>query len=160
MARNEQPIETELKLDVNVRVIEPMKNLLGFAKVTINDCFVVNDIKVCTGEKGMFIGMPSVPDARGGYKDICLPITSEFHQKLTDAVLDGYDDAIAAMQDKLQAAENTVRKPANRQETETAAYKPERQSLNRRVREAEKQVRQYTPNRTARTNNRQSAEIS
>lgn len=156
MAKNQQLNEADLKLDVNVRIIEPMKNLLGFAKVTINDCFVVNDIKICTGEKGMFIGMPSSPDGKGGYKDVCLPITSDFHQKLTDAVLDGYDYAIEVIQNKLQAAENTTRKETSKQTTD----KPARQSLNKRVKDAEKQVRQYIPDKTTNKDRRKSAEIS
>ena len=47
-----------LKLDVSVRVIEPVKNLMGFASVKFNDCFVVENLKIVQGSKGLFLGMP------------------------------------------------------------------------------------------------------
>ncbi|MCG4808037.1 septation protein SpoVG family protein [Collinsella aerofaciens] len=50
-----------LKLDVSVRVIEPVKNLMGFASVKFNDCFVVENLKIVQGSKGLFLGMPSQP---------------------------------------------------------------------------------------------------
>ena len=56
-----------IKLDVSVRVIEPVKNLMGFASVKFNDCFVVENLKIVQGSKGLFLGMPSQPDGKGGY---------------------------------------------------------------------------------------------
>ena len=50
-----------IKLDVSVRVIEPVKNLMGFASVKFNDCFVVENLKIVQGSKGLFLGMPSQP---------------------------------------------------------------------------------------------------
>ena len=59
-----------IKLDVSVRVIEPVKNLMGFASVKFNDCFVVENLKIVQGSKGLFLGMPSQPDGKGGYRDM------------------------------------------------------------------------------------------
>ena len=59
-----------LKLDVSVRVIEPVKNLMGFASVKFNDCFVVENLKIVQGSKGLFLGMPSQPDGKGGYRPV------------------------------------------------------------------------------------------
>ena len=64
-----------LKLDVSVRVIEPVKNLMGFASVKFNDCFVVENLKIVQGSKGLFVGMPSQPDGKGGYRDMAYPVT-------------------------------------------------------------------------------------
>ena len=58
-----------IKLDVSVRVIEPVKNLMGFASVKFNDCFVVENLKIVQGSKGLFLGMPSQPDGKGGYRE-------------------------------------------------------------------------------------------
>ena len=55
-----------IKLDVSVRVIEPVKNLMGFASVKFNNCFVVENLKIVQGSKGLFLGMPSQPDGKGG----------------------------------------------------------------------------------------------
>lgn len=57
-----------IKLDVSVRIIEPVKNLMGFASVKFNDCFVVENLKIVQGSKGLFVGMPSQPDGKGGYR--------------------------------------------------------------------------------------------
>ena len=64
-----------IKLDVSVRVIEPVKNLMGFASVKFNDCFVVENLKIVQGSKGLFLGMPSQPDGKGGYRDMAYPVT-------------------------------------------------------------------------------------
>ena len=77
-----------LKLDVSVRVIEPVKNLMGFASVKFNDCFVVENLKIIQGSKGLFVGMPSAPDGKGGYRETAKPITKEFREELNAAVLE------------------------------------------------------------------------
>ena len=84
----------DLKLDVNVRLIEPKNNLLAVASVTIGDCFVVKGIKVAAGEKGLFVSMPSAQDGNGNYHDIAHPITGAFRERLNRVVMDGYDNAI------------------------------------------------------------------
>ena len=71
-----------IKLDVSVRVIEPVKNLMGFASVKFNDCFVVENLKIVQGSKGLFLGMPSQPDGKGGYRDMAYPVTKEFREQL------------------------------------------------------------------------------
>ena len=80
-----------LKLDVSVRVIEPVKNLMGFASVKFNDCFVVENLKIIQGSKGLFVGMPSAPDGKGGYRETAKPITKEFREELNAAVLEAYE---------------------------------------------------------------------
>jgi len=94
-----------MKLDVTVRPITPKNNLIAFASVKINDCFVVDGIKILTGSKGLFVDMPSVPDGKGSYNDVCYPTTADFRAQITKAVLDGYDAAIDKMWDMLDIAE-------------------------------------------------------
>lgn len=101
-----------LKLDVRVRPIAPKENLVGFAAITINDCFVVEGLKVCAGEKGLFINMPSQQDKDGNWRDICKPITAYFRRQLTEAVVEGYSVAIEKMQATLEAARVAVEKPS------------------------------------------------
>ena len=71
-----------IKLDVSVRVIEPVKNLMGFASVKFNDCFVVENLKIVQGSKGLFLGMPSQPDGKGGYRDMAYK-TENFYALLS-----------------------------------------------------------------------------
>lgn len=98
-----------LKLDVSVRPIDPIKNLIGFANVKINDCFVVEDFKILQSDKGLFVGMPSKPDknSKTGYRDTAKPITKEFRAELTEAVISAYHAEV----EKLQARAAAVAAP-------------------------------------------------
>ena len=89
-----------MKLDVSVRVIEPVKNLMGFASVKFNDCFVVENLKIVQGSKGLFLGMPSQPDGKGGYRDMAYPVTKEFREQLNTAVLQAYEAKLEQMAER------------------------------------------------------------
>lgn len=93
-----------LKLDVSVRPIAPMDNLLGFANITINDCFVVEGFRICSGENGLYVNMPSQQDKNGNWRDMCKPITADFRRQLTDAIVEGYGVAIEKLQATLEAS--------------------------------------------------------
>ena len=93
-----------LKLDVRVRPITPKENLVGFAAITINDCFVVEGLKVCASEKGLYVNMPSQQD--------CKPITADFRKQLNEAVAEGYGAAIEKMQATLEAARGMNDRPS------------------------------------------------
>ena len=92
--------DAPLKLDVSVRVIEPVKNLMGFASVKFNDCFVVENLKIVQGSKGLFLGMPSQPDGKGGYRDMAYPVTKEFREQLNTAVLQAYEAKLEQMAER------------------------------------------------------------
>lgn len=98
-----------LKLDVSVRVIDPNKNLLAFASVKINDCFVVEGVKIIEGQKGLFVGMPSQPDSKGNYRDIAKPITKEFREQLNTAVLDAYKAELNHMVERGSAGRDSIK---------------------------------------------------
>lgn len=101
-----------IKLDARVRPIAPKDNLIGFASVTINDSFVVDGIKVCSGENGLYVNMPSSQDNSGKWHDVCKPITADFRNQLTAAVVEGYGIAIEKMQNTVDAAAKTSDKPS------------------------------------------------
>ena len=100
-----------LKLDASVRLITPKNNLLAFASVRIEDCFVVDNIKVVAGDKGLFVDMPSAKDANDKYHDICFPVTANFREKLNAAVLDGYAAAVEKNMDIGKAQREFAEKP-------------------------------------------------
>lgn len=79
-----------LKLDVNVRPIAPMGNLLAYANVTIGDCFKIDGFRICSGENGLYVNMPSTQDKQGKWRDVCWPVTADFRRQLNDALIDGY----------------------------------------------------------------------
>lgn len=61
--------------------------------VTFDNEFVVHDIKVIEGERGLFIAMPSKKSTDGEYRDIAHPINSDTRKILQDTILDAYDKA-------------------------------------------------------------------
>jgi stage V sporulation protein G len=98
--------ENGVKLDVRAYPIqEPKGSVVAFASVTINDMFAVNNIRVVTGEKGLFVAMPQVKDAKGAYRDICFPVTADMRKLLNDAILGAY-----ALEKQAPAKESTVDK--------------------------------------------------
>jgi stage V sporulation protein G len=103
---------TPLNLKVRVRPIAPRENLVGFASVTVNGCFAVEGIRVCSGPKGLFLNMPSMQDSNGRWHDVCKPVTADFRKQLTDAVAEGYGAAIEKMQATLDAARGAQKKPS------------------------------------------------
>ena len=97
-----------MKLDVSVRVIEPVKNLMGFANVKFNDCFVVENLKIVQGTKGLFVGMPSQPDGKGGYREMAKPVTKEFREQLNAAVLEAYEAKLEQMVERGSAGRTSI----------------------------------------------------
>ena len=106
-AENTIPQETKItapppQIEVHARPITPIGNLVGFASVKFNDCFVVEDFKILQNDKGMFVGMPSKPDKNSttGYRDMAKPITADFRAQLTRAVVEAYQAAVEKIQAK------------------------------------------------------------
>lgn len=62
--------------------------------ITIDDEFVVHDIKVVEGEKGLFIAMPSRKATDGEYRDIAHPINSQTRERIQKIILNKYEEAM------------------------------------------------------------------
>ncbi len=69
--------------------------LKGIASITIDECFVVHDIKVIEGRDGLFIQMPNKKTADGQHKDIAHPINTETRETIKNIVLEAYNKALA-----------------------------------------------------------------
>ena len=69
-------------------------NLKAFVQVELDSQLVLTGIKLVKGNKGLFLGMPSQKwDSDEEYHDIYFPITGEFREELTEAVIDAYKQA-------------------------------------------------------------------
>ena len=79
--------------DVRVRKIDKEGKMRAVVSVTIDEEFVVHDIKVIEGEKGLFIAMPSRKSADGEYRDIAHPINTATRDRLQAIVLEAYEKA-------------------------------------------------------------------
>lgn len=80
--------------DVRVRKVSKEGKMKAVVSITIDDEFVVHDIKVIEGEKGMFIAMPSRRAVDGEYRDIAHPINSKTRDKIQLLILKKYEETI------------------------------------------------------------------
>ena len=80
--------------DVRVRRVAKEGKLKAVVSITIDDEFVVHDIKVIEGEKGLFIAMPSKKAMDGEYRDIAHPINSGTREKIQSTILGLYEEAL------------------------------------------------------------------
>ena len=81
--------------DVRIRKIEKEGKMKAVVSITIDEEFVVHDIKVIEGEKGLFIAMPSRKSNDGEYRDIDHPINSDTRESLQTLILDKYKEEFA-----------------------------------------------------------------
>ncbi|MEF2574655.1 MAG: septation regulator SpoVG [Eisenbergiella sp.] len=80
--------------DVRVRKIAKEGKMKAIVSITLDDEFVVHDIKVIEGDKGLFIAMPSKRSADGESRDIAHPISQNTREKIQDIILDAYNAAL------------------------------------------------------------------
>ena len=77
--------------DVRVRKIEKEGKMKAIVSITFDNEFVIHDIKVIEGEKGLFIAMPSRKAADGEYRDIAHPINSNTRDMIKSVILAKYE---------------------------------------------------------------------
>lgn len=87
--------------DVRVRRITQSGKMKAVVSITLDNEFVVHDIKVIDGEKGLFIAMPSRKSADGEYRDIAHPINADMRKLVEDAILQTYRECLE--QENVQA---------------------------------------------------------
>ena len=86
--------------DVRVRIVKKDDSKLkAVASITIDDCFVIHDIKVIEGNEGCFIAMPSRKTADGEYKDIAHPINTQTREDLIKTILAAFEEEKAKPQE-------------------------------------------------------------
>lgn len=81
--------------DVRVRKVSKEGKMKAVVSITIDNEFVVHDIKVIEGEKGMFIAMPSRRAADGEFRDIAHPINSDTRDMVQQIILQKYEAALS-----------------------------------------------------------------
>ena len=77
--------------DVRVRKVTKEGKMKAIVSITIDDEFVIHDIKVIDGEKGLFIAMPSKKSVDGEFRDIAHPINSGTRDRIQKQILDAYE---------------------------------------------------------------------
>ena len=80
--------------DVRVRKVAKEGKMKAVVSITIDEEFVLHDIKVIEGEKGLFIAMPSRKATDGEYRDIAHPINSGTRDRIQRIILDKYEEVM------------------------------------------------------------------
>ena len=82
--------------DVRVRIVKQHEEgkLKAVASIIIDDCFAVHDIKIISGNDGVFIAMPSRKSSEGDFKDIAHPINTDTREVIKEKVLKAYEEEL------------------------------------------------------------------
>lgn len=91
-------------------------SIRGLARIFIEDSFVIGNVSLLEGKKGLFVAMPSYKtkqtdkDGKSVYQDVCYPITKEFREKLYDTLKEAYEQAREQKQEEVRgSASNDTR---------------------------------------------------
>lgn len=79
--------------DIRIRKLDETGKIKALASMTIDGVFVVHEIKIIEGEKGVFVAMPSKKSADGEYRDIVHPINGETREMISSKILEAYNKA-------------------------------------------------------------------
>lgn len=85
--------------DVRVRKVTKEGKMRAVVSITIDDEFVVHDIKVIEGDKGLFIAMPSRRASDGEYRDIAHPINSGTRDRIQELILQKYNETASEVEE-------------------------------------------------------------
>lgn len=92
-------------MDITEVRVFPMNEdkLKAYATITFDNCFVVRDLKVISGNTGLFVAMPSKKRKDGTFKDIAHPLNNDFRAKIEKVVLDAYQKEVEAVPERAGA---------------------------------------------------------
>ncbi len=79
--------------DVRLRKIDADGRMKALVSITLDEAFVIHDLRVIEGNSGLFVAMPSKRTPDGEFRDIAHPINSEMRQEIQQAVMKVYDEA-------------------------------------------------------------------
>ena len=94
--------------DVRLRKIETDGRMKALVSITLDESFVVHDLRVIEGNSGLFVAMPSKRTPDGEFRDIAHPINSEMRQEIQDAVMKVYEETDEVIPDRnAQSSDNS-----------------------------------------------------
>jgi stage V sporulation protein G len=104
--------------DVRIRRIQTDGKLRAYVSITFDDSFVVHDLRIIDGRKGMFVAMPSKLLPNGNHKDIAHPINTEIREMIQSAVLKEYQATEQEEQTGAQATSETTSEQEEKPDSE------------------------------------------
>ncbi len=81
--------------------------LRAYVTITLENCFVVRDLKIINGNTGLFVAMPSKKRKDGQFRDIAHPLNQEFREEIERSVFEAYEKEIKAMGQSLEELKKT-----------------------------------------------------
>ena len=93
--------------DVRLRKIQTDGRMKALVSITLDEAFVIHDLRVIEGNSGLFVAMPSKRTPDGEFRDIAHPINSEMRQEIQDAVMKVYDETDEVIPDKNASSDVT-----------------------------------------------------
>lgn len=87
--------------DVRLRKIQTDGRMKALVSITLDEAFVIHDLRVIEGNSGLFVAMPSKRTPDGEFRDIAHPINSDMRQEIQDAVMKVYDETDEVIPDKM-----------------------------------------------------------
>lgn len=81
--------------------------LKAYVTITLEDCFVVRDLKIIKGNNGLFVAMPSKKRKDGQFKDIAHPLNQETREHIEQMVFEAYEREVKSMGQALRDLKNT-----------------------------------------------------
>ncbi len=104
--------------DVRLRKIQTDGRMKALVSITLDDAFVVHDLRVIEGNSGLFVAMPSKRTPDGEFRDIAHPINSEMRQEIQEAVMKVYDETDEVIIPKSAKDEDSESENQNEDENE------------------------------------------
>ena len=92
--------------DVRLRKIQTDGRMKALVSITLDEDFVIHDLRVIEGNSGLFVAMPSKRTPDGEFRDIAHPINSDMRQEIQDAVMKVYDETDEVIPDKNATSDN------------------------------------------------------
>jgi stage V sporulation protein G len=81
--------------EVRVFPVKDDDKLKAFVSIVLDNCFIISDIKIINGNKGLFISMPSKKRKDGTFRDIAHPLNSETRKTMEDIILNKYTNIVS-----------------------------------------------------------------
>lgn len=79
------------------------ERLKAYVSITLEDCFVVRDLKIINGNTGLFVAMPSKKRKDGQFKDIAHPLNQETREEMEKVIFDAYANEVEKMGESLKS---------------------------------------------------------
>ena len=92
--------------DVRLRKIQTDGRMKALVSITLDEAFVIHDLRVIEGNSGLFVAMPSKRTPDGEFRDIAHPINSVMRQEIQDSVMKVYDETDEVIPDKNATSDN------------------------------------------------------